>query len=92
MRAGLGIPLFRRSFQRRIPEQNVSRFEMGLCGADHGAIVETGVPIATSLWGEVHEVPDGSEQVDAALFDVWGHPGMSGIEMARSAISIAGEH
>ena len=41
-----------------------------------GAVVEVGVPAAAALRGEVHEVPNGSEQVDAALADVGGHPRM----------------
>ena len=42
-------------------------FEMKLRGSspDFGAVVEGRVPVAAALRGEVHEVPDGSEQVDA---------------------------
>ena len=50
-----------------------SRSHLGrviLPGRDRGAVIETGVPVAATLRGEVHEVPDGSEQVDAALLDV----------------------
>src|SRR5437588_8416254 len=60
-------------------------------GLDLDAVIEVGVPIATALWGKVHEVPDGSEQVDAALLDVWPHPRMRTIEMAQGAIGVAGE-
>ena len=56
-----------------------------------GAVVEAGVPVAAALRREVHEVPDGSEQVDAALADVGGHPRMRGVEVAQSAIGLAGE-
>ena len=36
-------------------------------GALHlGAVVEAGVPTAAALRGEIEEVPDGGEQVDAA--------------------------
>src|ERR1700758_3755394 len=63
-----------------------------LCGADFGAVVETGVPTPAALRSEIHEVPDGSEQIDASLFDVWGHPRMRSIEMAQGPVGIAGEH
>jgi hypothetical protein len=42
--------------------------------------------------GEVHEVPDGSEQVDAALLDVSGYPRVRSIEMAQGALGVAGEN
>ena len=70
------------------------QFEMNLRGGglDFGAVVETGVPVAAAFRGEVHEVPDGSKQIDAALFDVGGHPRMSGIEMSQRAVGVAGEN
>ena len=34
---------------------------------DFGAVVEIGVPVAAALRGEIHEVPDWSEKVDATL-------------------------
>ena len=34
----------------------------------------------------------GSEQVDASLLDVWGHPRMHTIEMAQGAVGFAGEN
>src|SRR5207253_59438 len=45
-------------------------------GMDFGSVVQAGVPAAAALRGEVQEVPDGREQVDATLVDVGGHPGM----------------
>ena len=45
-------------------------------GKNFRAVVETGVPVATTLRSEVHKVPDRSEQVDAALFDLGSHPRM----------------
>ncbi len=59
---------------------------------DFGAVVEVGVPVSATLRGEVHEVPDWSEQVDAALLDLGGHPGMRGIEVAQGAVGVAGEN
>src|SRR5215472_12537947 len=69
-------------------------FEMNLRGGGvHlGAVVEVGVPVAAALRGEVHEVPDGSEQVDAALADIGGHPRMRGVEVAEGAVGVAGEN
>src|SRR5947207_21237 len=61
-------------------------------GVDSGAVLEAGVPVAAALRGEIHEVPDGSEQVDTALLDVWGHPRMRAVEMAQGAVGVAGEN
>src|SRR6516165_542306 len=47
-------------------------------GVNLGAIVEAGVPVATPFSCEVHEMPDGIEEVDAALFNVRAHPRMRG--------------
>ena len=52
-------------------------------GLDFCAVVKLSVPVAAALRSEVHEVPEGSEQVDAALLDVGGHARMRGIEVAR---------
>ena len=49
---------------------------------DFGAVVEVGVPVAAALRREVHEVPDGSEQINATLADVRVHPRMRGVEVA----------
>ena len=59
---------------------------------DFGAVVQAGVPLAAPLRGEVHEVPDGSEQVDAALADVGSHSGMRGVEVAHVAVGVASEN
>ncbi len=56
-----------------------------------GAVVETDVPVAAALRGEVHKVPDGSEQVDAALLEVWGHARVRSVEVAQCPIRIASE-
>jgi len=61
-------------------------------GVNFRAVIETGVPVAATFWSEVHEVPDGSEQVNAALFDVWGHARMRGIEVAQGAVSVVREN
>jgi hypothetical protein len=37
-------------------------------------------------------VPDGSEQIDAALGDLRGHPRMRGVEVEQRALSVAGEN
>lgn len=63
-----------------------------LHGLDLGAVIEAGVPVAAALRREVHEVPDGSEEVDAPLLDVWGHPRMRTIEMVHGAVGVAGEN
>ena len=57
-----------------------------------GAVVEVGVPVAAPLRGEVHEVPHGSEQVDAPLADIGGHPRMRAVEVAEGAVGVAGEN
>jgi len=59
---------------------------------DFRAVVKVGVPVASALWGEIHKVPDRSEQVDAALGDVGSHPRMRGVEVAQGAVGIAGEN
>ncbi len=61
-------------------------------GVDFGAVVKARVPVASPLRGEVQEVPDGSEQVDAALADVRSHPRMRGVEVAQGAVSVAGKN
>src|SRR5579859_6014618 len=72
--------------------RQVVRDELRGGGVDFGAVVEVGVPVAATLRGEVHEVPDWSEQVDAALRDVGGHSRMRGIEVAQGAVGVAGEN
>jgi hypothetical protein len=59
---------------------------------DFCAVVEAGVPLAAALWSEVQEMPDGREEVDAALEDGGRHPRMHGVEMADGAIDVAGEN
>src|SRR6202021_228722 len=56
-----------------------------------GAVGEAGVPIAAALRRQVQKMPDGREQIDAALVDLRAHPRMRGIKVAHQAISIAGE-
>ena len=56
------------------------------------AVAKVGVPVATPLRSQVHEVPDRSEQVNAALIDVGRHPGMRCVEVAHRAVSITGEN
>src|ERR1700688_3876414 len=74
------------------PVVRAVRDELRGGGVDFGTVVEVGVPLAAALRGEVHEVPDWSEQVDAALLDVGGHPGMRGIEVTQGAVGVAGEN
>ena len=59
------------SGEARDNRNEAARLAMNLSagGVDFGAVVEGGVPVAAALRGEVHEVPDGSEQVDAVLAD-----------------------
>jgi hypothetical protein len=45
-------------------------------GLDVSTVSKAGVPTAPALRGEVHEVPDRSEQIDATLLNVRRHPGM----------------
>ena len=59
---------------------------------DFRAVVKAGVPVATALWSEVQEVPDGSEQVDAALLNVGCHPRMRRVKVAQRAVGVAGEN
>lgn len=59
---------------------------------DLSAVIKAGVPVAPALGREVHEVPDGSEQVDAALGYVGGHPRMRAVKMAQRAVSVAREN
>ena len=40
----------------------------------------------------LYEVPDRSEQIDAALLDVGRHPGMRRVEVAQSAVGVAREN
>ena len=37
-------------------------------------------------------MPDGSEQVDAALGDLGGHPRMRRVEVAQGALGVTGEN
>ena len=75
-------------------EMMLLAFEMNLLGGglDFCAVVETDVPVAAALRGKVHAVPDGSQQVDAALGDVGRHSRMREVEVAQSAVGIAREH
>src|SRR5215469_18089495 len=77
-----------------VPAKASLSYRMNLCGGglDFGAVVETGVPVAAAFRGEVHKVPDGNKQIDAALFDVRGHPRMPGVEMLQRAVGVAGEY
>ncbi len=45
-------------------------------------VTELRIPIVASFGSEVHQVPDGIEQVKAALIDVVGHAGVAGVEVA----------
>ena len=62
-------PALKWSFRLRL-----ARGELG--GLDFGTVGKTGVPTAPALRGEVHEVPDRSEQIDATLLNVGRHPRM----------------
>ena len=61
-------------------------------GLDFCAVGKVGVPVAAALRSEVHEVPDGSEQVDAALGDLGGHPRMRRVEVAHGAPGVTSEN
>src|SRR4029434_8446653 len=61
-------------------------------GVHFRAVVKTCVPVATAPWSAVHEVPDRSEQGEAALFNVGGHSRMRRIKVAQGAVSVAGEN
>src|ERR1043166_2771019 len=70
----------------------VPLWQLSRGGVDFRAVVETGVPVATTLRSEVQEVPDGSEQVDAPLFDVGRHPRMRAVEVPQRAVGAAREN
>lgn len=71
---------------------NDSKDELCGGGLHFSAVLETGVPLSTAFRSQVHEVPDGSEQVNAAFLDVGSHPRMGGIEVAQGAVGVAGEN
>src|SRR5277367_1733263 len=55
-------------------------------------IVESGVPLAPPLRGEVEKVPCWCQEVNAALVDVVGHARMRTVEVAGRPGSIEREH
>jgi hypothetical protein len=59
---------------------------------DFCAVGEVGVPLAAALRSEVQEVPDRSEQVDAALEELGAHPRMRSVEVAQGAIGVTDEN
>ena len=61
-------------------------------GLDFCPVGKVGVPVAAALRSEVHEVPDGSKQVDVALGDLGSHPRMRRVEMAQDALGVTGEN
>src|ERR1700726_2121886 len=50
------------------------------------SVVQAGVPLPSSLWREVQEMPQGRQQVDAALGDVVGHSGVGTVEVSRGTV------
>jgi hypothetical protein len=76
---------------KRLPS-GLRAWHLRLGAADFSAVVKACVPLTPALRREVHEVPDGSEQVDAALADVRSHPRMRGVEVAQGAVSVAREN
>ena len=61
-------------------------------GLDSCAVGKAGVPVAAALRSEVHEMPHGSEQVNASFFDFGRHPRMRRVEVAQRPPSVAGEN
>jgi hypothetical protein len=48
-----------------------------------GAVVKRRVPTPASLWRQIKEIPDRTQLIDAALFNVVGHPWMTTVKMAQ---------
>src|SRR6516225_4200193 len=68
------------------------RDELLRSGVDFGTVGKAGVPTAPALRGEVHEVPDRSEQVNATLLNVGGQPRVRCVKVAQGTLGVAGEN
>src|SRR3974390_3614499 len=55
------------------------------------SVLQTGVPVPSSVRCQVEQVPHGRQQVDAALGDVVGHPGMTRVEVPGRPVGVQRE-
>lgn len=71
---------------------SLTRAELRRDVVDLGTVGKAGVPTASALRSEVHEVPDRSEEIDAALLNVGRHPGMRCVKVTHGTRSVAREN
>ncbi len=55
-------------------------------------VVERRIKLAASLWRQVHQIPNRTQLINAALLDVFGQPGMATVKMAQRAIVVSREN
>jgi hypothetical protein len=71
---------------------SLARGELGRGGVDFGTVGKAGVPTAPALRGEIHEVPDRTEQINATLLNVGRHPRMPCVKVTQRTIGVAREN
>ena len=56
------------------------------------AVTKVRVPLTATLWSEIQNMPNGTEQIDTALFDVARERRMSCVEVTNGSVSISSEN
>src|SRR5207245_6340670 len=78
-----------------VPRAHVTEQDLaarGLHPLNLGTVVERCVELAASLRRQVQQIPNRSQLIDAALFDVVGQPWMATVEMAQRAVAVSSEN
>jgi hypothetical protein len=56
-----------------------------------GAVSKLRIPVTPPLRCEIEDIPDGTQQIEAALLDITGHPRMGAIEVTNGAVTVPRE-
>src|SRR5688572_5083155 len=57
-----------------------------------GAVTKVRIPITPPLGSEIQDMPNGTQQINTALFDVARQRRMGCVEVAKGAVRILGEN
>src|SRR3989442_11176061 len=56
-----------------------------------GRVIERRVPITPALRSEIQYIVDRTQEIEAALLDVFRHPRVRGVRVAKRAVNVPGE-